>query len=127
MTAPSLAEGVSAREELATVRLHASQYGWCAFFQSTRQVTHTRTDSAQKESNCDGGKLSLGLGQHAFEPGAVVVAVLNNGFHSAPTTAFGSPSVWTGYLATGSSTSATDCIIGGVTVLPALYAPRPFV
>lgn len=74
MTGPSLAECVSEVWPpciAATLRRTLVDTVGCAFLQPTRQVTHTRTDSAQKESNCDGGKLSLGLGQYAFEPRAV--------------------------------------------------------
>lgn len=77
MTSPSLAWAVSEewppcpfRTAATPSRTLVSTVG-CAFLQHTRQVTHTRTESAQKESTCDGGKLFLGLGQHAVEPSAL--------------------------------------------------------
>jgi hypothetical protein len=107
---------------------HASGYGWLCI-----PSTHAPSDAHQDGQRAE--RVELRRREAIAWPGAicirtesrVVVAVLNNGFHGAPTTDFGSPSVWTGYLATGSSTSATNCIIGGVTVLPALHAPHPFV
>ena len=75
----------------------------CAFLQSTRQMTHTRTDSAQKESTCDGGKLLLGLGQHTFEPRAVSLWPCSTTI-SMPTTELRLSQVRTGILQRAGST-----------------------
>lgn len=57
----------------------------CAFLQSTRQVTHTRTDSAQKESTLRRREAIAWPGATRIRTGSrVVVAVLNN--ISMPTT-----------------------------------------
>ena len=137
MTAPSLAEGVSeewppcpCRTAATLSRTLVNTVG-CAFLQSTRQVTHTRTEGAQKESTCDGGKLLLGLGQHAFEPKAVSLwpcsTIISMETPTTDTSALASVPVFGQASCNGpGSTSATECIIGGVTVLPALHTPNLF-